>query len=230
MSLIGSPSPSAFGSSSSSLIGAAAGAIATPAWSGSSGGWKGIAGGNGAMATQQARKLVPKSLVDSFGGLCDDPAYSDVAFLLPSRSNRSKRIPEEARAGIETSRDASPFSEHAAQTDETTSPTTVVGSFGLDNVMAQPPGFLPTTSVPDDSTGREGMSSRQQPKTHSTRYRKVYAIKKMLRRSDYFVGMFDSGFSEGSAGRAGETDDEEELRVSCWCAECGLLLCPQLES
>lgn len=39
-----------------------------------------------------ARQYVPKSLMDSVGGMLDDPMYSDVEFLLPSRGRTKKGI------------------------------------------------------------------------------------------------------------------------------------------
>lgn len=155
------------------------------------------------MAIQQARKLVPKNLVESFGGLCDDPLYSDVVFLLPVRSgknsDRNTRVDVEGNTGF---RDASLFTSPAAQTDET-SPTTMGGQADVSASGPVTAGHL--------NLGPTLRSSSSVP-PNKTRFKKVYAIKRILRRSDYFVGMFDSGFSESAGSRA--DDDDAEMRVS----------------
>ncbi len=152
------------------------------------------------MAVTQARKLVPKNLVESFGGLCDDPMYSDVVFLLPVRPG--KELDHAAlveMGGTSVTRDASPFASHAAETDET-------------SPQAEPSatGNLTLTASGDQHGGPTvGLTQHGHSKS---RFKKVYAIKKILRRSEYFVGMFDSGFSESAIGRA--EDDDAEMAVS----------------
>lgn len=192
-----------------------------PAWAGSAGGWKGLAGGNGAMATDGARALVPRSLVGAFGGLFNDPAYSDVAFLLPRRQ-RERNETRMRRAQWTRAAATAGAAGDEANTSRTASSDNLVSAGGAHEAQTDNAStFVALSSAPEEvqaaSSARGEASAAGQSGFMTTRtraggskgepkYHKVWAIKKVLRRADYFVGMLDSGFAEG---RARDAEDDE---------------------
>jgi hypothetical protein len=179
-------------------------------WTGSEGGWKGVAGGNGALAG--ARKLVPKVVVNSFGSLFNDETYSDVEFWLPSRRRRNKKAQGEATAmeGVEQE------SGHEFATTNTTTITAtqltspkILGtspSNSLSNdgeLLGDRPPAKKLAASPSESEATRPDADSAAPvisesTSHNPYYRKIWANKKILRRGDFFKDLLSGGFSEGN--------------------------------
>lgn len=198
-------------------------------WTGSEGGWKGVAGGNGALAG--ARKLVPKVVVNSFGSLFNDETYSDVEFWLPSRRRRNKK---KAQGEVAAMEGVEQESNHEFATTNTTTNTTITtthlpsskvlgtspsNSLSNDGELLgdRPPAtkFASSTSGcettrPDAESAAPGTSSSP---PHNPYYRKIWANKKILRRGDFFKDLLSGGFSEGNDPPVG-TQSERDFRLS----------------
>ncbi|KAJ9106283.1 hypothetical protein QFC21_001428 [Naganishia friedmannii] len=200
-------------------------------WKGAEGAWKGVSGGNGAIAG--ARKLLPKSIVDSVGSLFDDEAYSDVEFWLPVR--RRTRSEDNAR-GETHAEDRLTDSIHQEQEGDSMATTTNTIA-GAPNVTDVAPGnlFASATSTDADFATH---SSSQVTKPHSSSdpedvkptvtmassptsplrasnpyYRKIWANKKILRRGEFFGDLLFGGFTEGAdpPSHPGSPSDDSDL-------------------
>lgn len=183
-------------------------------WKGSEGGWKGLDGGNGAMAG--ARKLVPKSVVNSFGSLFDDETYSDVEFWLPTRRRRGRksRVRGESERQDLSRELATQVKEQEFTTTNTT--TTAVVPFtspiitsgtALTTSLSNDTEMLSVTSPSNTSEPipTEQAMATEQPEVSTPRappadpyYRKIWANKKILRRGEFFSDLLFGGFAEGN--------------------------------
>ncbi|GHJ88399.1 hypothetical protein NliqN6_4801 [Naganishia liquefaciens] len=171
-------------------------------WTGSEGGWKGVAGGNGAVTG--ARKLVPKAVVDSFASLFDDETYSDVEFWLPSRSSRYRNAQNTStlKNGVRQEDD------NERTTTNTT--TTTIAQIGPPLASTSPSASPLSEAEPQEqSTMTRPMqrtSAAETTSTHSNHpltvpqrhFRKIWANKKILMRGEFFKDLLSGTFSEGN--------------------------------
>lgn len=183
-------------------------------WKGAEGAWKGIGGGNGAIAG--ARKLLPKSIVDSVGSLFDDEAYSDVEFWLPIRKRRRsegdnrKETREEDRLTDSIHREEESDSMITAMmvgTSHFTAPapgslfgnaTSTDADFATHSAsQLNKPHDSPDTSDIGPSVVKTSPPTTPVPVSNPF-YRKIWANKKILRRGEFFGDLLFGGFTEGA--------------------------------
>jgi len=148
-------------------------------WRGSEGAWKGVGGGNGAMAGE--RMVVPKELVDAVARTFDREVYSDVEFVLPDRKRR-KVVSEGHSEAVNTRGYVS----------------TDVGASTLSTSPSAPftlPGNTLGEATPPAET-RDDQQQRQQQQQRRDGIKTIWANKEFLRRSEYFESMLEGGFSE----------------------------------
>lgn len=163
-----------------------------------------------------ARKLVPKSVVNSFGSLFDDETYSDVEFWLPTRRRRGRKA--HARGESERQDLSREMASHVKEQEfATTNTTTTTVVHSTSPVIST--GTSLTTSLSNDaemlsiaspSNTSEPIPTEQamvieQPEVSTPRatsadpyYRKIWANKKILRRGEFFSDLLFGGFAEGN--------------------------------
>lgn len=180
-------------------------------WTGSEGNWRGV--GGGATLSAGERRIVPKALVNAFGELFDDELYSDIEFIIPSRRRRasgdqSRRVQIVSEG--ERERDGSGGPNDTSQQvggSFLNSPTsTDAGSNATNSNAGTTTGNFPGSVSPSLSSGQThqtaevlvppGSYDNVTQETRRGGYRKIFANKKILRRSEYFEAMFEGGFSE----------------------------------
>ncbi|KAJ9109870.1 hypothetical protein QFC19_001849 [Naganishia cerealis] len=194
-------------------------AVSAADWKGSEGAWKGVVGGNGAIAG--ARKLVPRSVVASFGSLFNDEAYSDVEFWLPVRGRRKSETV--ARNGIQAE-DGLTNSIHQKHDHDFMATTTntiagvpntnavavgnsLVGGTSTDaGSIAHPPSQTTKLHETWDAKEKPGGVMDSSPTTpfpaptpapaRDPYYRKIWANKKILRRGEFLSDLLFGGFTE----------------------------------
>lgn len=165
------------------------------------------------------RRLVPKGLIEAFAKTFDKELYSDVEFVILSRKGGSKEPPvalsEQPPQDIEMRPpESAGLQSHQAggdlssRKDESTSPPPpLIG----ENLWAS---TSPTHAPLDGSTTQHALGEATPIESHSTRElpgvenksshaaphrRTIWANKDILRRSEYFEAMLDSGFKEAKS-------------------------------
>jgi hypothetical protein len=150
-------------------------------WRGSEGGWKGIGGGNGAMGGD--RRLVPRSLVDAVARTFNKPPYSDVEFILPAR-----------RRGLEEEEDVH---------DDRLQATSAAGNMTTDPGQGTLFSTSPVAGTLGPALGEASpsrLSFAKQSQRGDPPYRRIFANKEILRRSEYFEYMLEGGYKETTTG------------------------------
>lgn len=174
-------------------------------WTGSDGGWKGVAGGNGAMTG--ARKLVPKTVVDSFASLFDDETYSDVEFWLPSRSKRSRKVQDKHTpmegGQHDIGHEPTTINMTTTTTAQSVSPPLAVASSStsLSNdaeLLTESPEKHSVRSADAGQMTQSSTISAPSLKIPHSHYRKIWANKKILLRGEFFEDLLSGTFSEGN--------------------------------